>query len=70
MSLSLRMMQIHEISSVSEIRRLIPRYSEENAREMMVERRGTTKDAYMLTNGLHRVLVRGKKYAITSAGSG
>ena len=68
MSLSLRMMQIHEISSVSEIRRLIPRYSEENAREMMVERRGTTKDAYMLTNGLHRVLVRGKKYAITSAG--
>jgi hypothetical protein len=62
------MSQINEISSIDKIRHLMSHYSEEDARGMLVERRGTTEDAYMLGKGLHRVLDTRKKYALTSAG--
>ena len=58
----------HEITDLNEIRRLMPHYSEEDAHGMLVERRGTREDAFMLAKGLHLVLGTGKKYILTSVG--
>ena len=61
-------LEVYSISNISLICNLVPSYSVEDAKSMLVERRGTKEDAFMLTGGLHCFLDSEKIYRLLEIG--